>query len=152
MADAADPASSVEHVTAMLGGRSALGSVPRSEQDFVGILRRGLPVRSFEHTLKRLALSEEDAAGFLGLPKRTLARRKAAKERLKVPESERVFRLARVAALAIDVLGGAEAAKAWLLAQSRALGGERPIELLDTDVGTEQVLDELRRIEHGVFA
>lgn len=143
--------SEVEQVTAMLGGRSALGSSPQSEQDFISILRKGLTLRSFKSTLRQLSLSEEEAVSLLGLPKRTWARRKAQGERLKLPESERVFRLARVAAMALDVLGSGEAARAWLLRESRSLGGERPIGLLDTDIGAEQVIDELRRIEHGVF-
>jgi uncharacterized protein (DUF2384 family) len=35
---------------------------------------------------------------------------------------------------------------------SRALGGEVPLRMLDTDVGANGVLEELGRIDYGVFA
>jgi putative toxin-antitoxin system antitoxin component (TIGR02293 family) len=49
------------------------------------------------------------------------------------------------------VLGDAAAALDWLASPNRALGGESPMKLLDTDLGAKQVFDVLGRIEHGVF-
>lgn len=40
----------------------------------------------------------------------------------------------------------------WLNSKNAALSGLTPLSLMDTDVGTESVLDTLGRIEHGVFA
>jgi putative toxin-antitoxin system antitoxin component (TIGR02293 family) len=50
------------------------------------------------------------------------------------------------------VFGSKTKARAWLQAPSRALRGEVPLSLLDTDIGTQSVEDELVRIEHGVHA
>jgi uncharacterized protein (DUF2384 family) len=33
-----------------------------------------------------------------------------------------------------------------------ALGGERPLDLLDTDLGVQKVDAELTRIQHGVYS
>ena len=44
------------------------------------------------------------------------------------------------------------AAVDWLKSPNAALRGNAPLGLLDTDIGAENVLDTLGRIEHGVFA
>ena len=67
-------------------------------------------------------------------------------------ESERVMRLIRMQAKAIEVLGSKEKAKRWLGAPNRALGGVPPISLLDTDQGTLAAEEVLGRIECGVFS
>ncbi len=82
---------------------------------------------------------------------RTMARRKG-ERRLSAMESDRLYRLARVAAHAEEVFGGPEKAGTWLLRPNRALGKAVPFELLDTDEGTRQVEAVLGRIEHGVFS
>ncbi len=67
-------------------------------------------------------------------------------------KGERVLRLARVLARATEVLEGSDKAKAWLTEPNAALGGCKPVELLRTDVGTEVVLNELVKIDYGMFA
>jgi len=50
------------------------------------------------------------------------------------------------------VLGSRAKAREWILTKNRALHGERPIDLLDTAIGFEDVLDVLRRIDFGVYS
>jgi putative toxin-antitoxin system antitoxin component (TIGR02293 family) len=90
-------------------------------------------------------------ARVIGLPARTLARRKK-ERRLRADESDRLLRLARVAAVAEEALGARENAGQWLQKPNRALGGVTPLELLDTDLGAEEVVAILGRIEHGVYS
>jgi putative toxin-antitoxin system antitoxin component (TIGR02293 family) len=75
-----------------------------------------------------------------------------AKQSFTSDESQRVFRLSRVLALATSALGSLEKARRWLQSPSRVLEGEVPLQLLDTDVGADAVIEEIGRIEHGVFA
>jgi putative toxin-antitoxin system antitoxin component (TIGR02293 family) len=60
--------------------------------------------------------------------------------------------MARVYANAIEMLGGEEIAIQWLGTPNRALGGERPLDLLDTDTGVRMVEDILGRIAYGVYS
>ncbi len=60
--------------------------------------------------------------------------------------------LARIAAQAVGVLGTDEKAATWLRRSNRALNGEVPLALLDTDLGARQIEDVLGRIEHGVVS
>ena len=82
---------------------------------------------------------------------RTLARRKVS-QTLRPDESDRLYRVARVAARAADVLGSSEKAERWLKKPNPALGDEVPLRILDTDIGAQQVEAVLGRIEHGVFS
>jgi putative toxin-antitoxin system antitoxin component (TIGR02293 family) len=61
-------------------------------------------------------------------------------------------RLARVSAQAQDVFESAETATSWLKRSNRGLNGYAPVDLLDTDAGTEQVVELLDRIEYGVYS
>ena len=83
------------------------------------------------------------------MPARTLARRRQARK-LHPDESDRLYRIARVAGHAVSVFGAEDKAATWLRRPNRALNGELPIRLLDTDVGARQVEDILGRIEHGI--
>src|SRR2546425_10834595 len=68
------------------------------------IIRTGFPYAPFESVLNRLGLSRAQVAAALGLPERTLARRK--KERKFQPrESDTIFRFLRIAAHAMETLG-----------------------------------------------
>jgi putative toxin-antitoxin system antitoxin component (TIGR02293 family) len=51
-----------------------------------------------------------------------------------------------------ETFANAEKARTWLRRQTRVLGGQSPLELLDTDVGARSVEALLGRIAHGIAA
>ena len=93
-----------------------------------------------------------DVAAYLASPEPTPATEAIRGRRLDAHESDRLYRVARVAAHAFDVFGTEDNAATWLRRPNRALGGEAPIHLLDTDVGARQVEDTLGRLEHGIVS
>ena len=137
-------------IVTLLGGQKVLHQKINEPRDLQRLLRSGLPHRSFEILVEKTNLQQGRVAGVLGFALRTLARRK--RKRLTAVESDRVYRLARIAALAINVLGSHEKACRWLTKENRALAGEAPLSLLDTEIGARQVEAVLGRIEHGVFS
>ena len=125
----------------------------RREEQVIALVREGIPVHALERVSETLDCSEQRVADLVGVSSRTLARRKREKAGVLEPEaSDRLFRLAGVLARAESVLGDLSKASRWLRAVNRALGGEAPLDLLDTDVGTREVEAVLGRIEHGVFS
>lgn len=88
----------------------------------------------------------------LVVPRRTLARRRLAGERLSPEESDRAVRLARITAHAERVFGDAEKAHGWLREPSRTLGGTAPLNLLRTETGAHLVEQTLHRIDYGMLA
>jgi putative toxin-antitoxin system antitoxin component (TIGR02293 family) len=132
----------------LLGGARVLGRRVSSEKELVVSLEQGLPYRALEAVKRRLRLSDSELAEAIGIHPRTLARRKS-QAQLRSDESDRLSRLARVTARAIDVLGSEENALAWLRHPNRALGGVAPLRYLRTDLGAIRVEAILSHIEWG---
>ena len=88
----------------------------------------------------------------LVVPKRTLARRNAAKEPLTVEETDKALRLERIAVHAERVFGDPAKAHRWLRKPKRALKGETPLAYLASEAGARVVEDMLHRIDHGMAA
>ena len=141
-----------KEINSVLGGQRVIGKRPSTDFDYVELIRQGLPYASLSAAAKALELTEEQVLASLQIPKRTAARRKSSDERLKPTESERLVRLARAVAAAVDVLGNREKTISWLQRPNRALGGVTPLSMLDTDIGLQEVLNVLGRISHGVFS
>ena len=135
----------------MLGGNQVLQDQPRTALDWVAVIRQGIPAASIDSIAKTIRVTKTELAVALGIPERTLARRK--KEGLLTSdESAKLIRLARVVERAEEVFEDMPATIDWLKSPNAALAGETPLSLLDTDIGAESVLDTLGRIAHGVFA
>jgi putative toxin-antitoxin system antitoxin component (TIGR02293 family) len=138
-------------VESLLGGGSVLHAKPRTALDWVSLIRRGISSAAIDALAKALHVTQSELAAALGIPERTLARRKR-EGSLNSEESAKLVRLARVANRAQEVFSDAGAALDWLKSPNAALSGMAPLTLMDTDIGAESVLDTLGRIEHGVFA
>lgn len=138
-------------IAATLGGPRILKTRAPSFTRLQQQLRGGLPYASLETVMARFQIAREDIVVLLHLPLRTLARRKR-EARLRSDESDRLFRLSRIATLAEEVLGSPARASQWLHRPNRALGHAIPLRHLDTDLGARQVEDLLIRIGHGIFS
>ncbi len=118
--------------------------------DRVHQVRRGLPVEAVEFLLEnaRLTASELDQ---IVLPRKTLAHRRKLGT-LTPEQSDRLLRVTRLLATAEETFGNPDKAALWLRRPTTALGGERPLDLLDTDAGSREVEFLLGRISHGIAA
>jgi putative toxin-antitoxin system antitoxin component (TIGR02293 family) len=88
----------------------------------------------------------------LVVPKRTLARRKAANEPLSVEETDKALRLARIARLAEKVFEDTDKAGRWMRKPKRALGGDPPLVYLASESGAQVVENLLYQIDSGTAA
>lgn len=139
-------------VVDVLGGRRVLGRQVASSADLRHLVRNGLPYAAFERLAHVLGVDLGSLAPLVSVTDRTLARRKAARARFRQDESDRIFRVARMVAAARAVLGDDDHTREWLSRPNRALGGEPPLRLLDTDAGAQEVEAVLGRIAHGVYS
>ena len=142
----------VAAITAVLGGTRMLKRKVSSDSELTTLTREGLPVSAVTRLAAELAVERRTVARVLGISERTLSRRIAKDERLSAEESDRTVRLARVYATALETLGSAAKASAWLQKPNRALEGVQPLELLDTDTGARAVETVLGRIEYGLYS
>jgi putative toxin-antitoxin system antitoxin component (TIGR02293 family) len=142
----------VTAVERFLGGKQALRSQPRTTADWEALIHEGMPVRSVEVLKESIAVPDSQLAALLGISQKTLVRARAANAKLDPVASDRLFRVARVVALAIDVLESEASAVHWLKRAQVGLGGRVPLGMLTTEPGRVQVEQLLLRIEHGVYS
>ncbi|MBI4012373.1 MAG: DUF2384 domain-containing protein [Candidatus Rokubacteria bacterium] len=140
-----------ERIAETLGGAGVPKRKSVTLEELQVQLRTGLPYSALEAVASGFEIGTADLVALLHVPPRTLARRKREK-RLRADESDRVFRLGRIATLAEDVLGSREKATRWLHQPNRALGNAVPLRQLDTELGARRVEDILLRIAHGVYS
>jgi putative toxin-antitoxin system antitoxin component (TIGR02293 family) len=138
-------------VTEVLGGRKALGTKPKTALEWQELILAGVPVESAEALKGEIAVADRPFAELIGISEKTLSRARAGKGKFDPVVSDRLFRLARIVALATDVLEGEEPAVRWLKRPQFGLGGRIPLSLLVTDAGRDEVEKLLLRIEHGVY-
>lgn len=137
---------------ALITSASTLGVRVQSVQALRKKIEGGFAYSAFERLRAAMDLPAPAVAELVQIPERTLARRKQ-KGALLPTESERVFRISRILTKATDLFeGDREAALSWLALPSRALGGERPLDLARTEVGAREVEDLIGRLEHGIPA
>ena len=138
-------------IEVLLGGKKVLQFKQRSALDWVAVIRQGLSSAAVDSLVEALRVTQSELAAALGIPERTLARRKK-EGRLNSEESSKLVRLARIVGRAREIFEDPDTALDWLKSPNAALSGATPLSLLDTDIGAESVMDTLGRIEHGVFA
>jgi putative toxin-antitoxin system antitoxin component (TIGR02293 family) len=137
-------------ILATLGGRQVFG--PGTDQlDLIEEVERGLPTKAYTVIAKALDLTAAEEDRLLHVSMRTRARWKQ-RTRLDPATSDRLVRLARILALAIEVLESRTNAVEWLREPSDALAGRTPLQVLTADVGAEKVTNMLYQMEHGIYA
>ncbi|WP_263376381.1 type II RES/Xre toxin-antitoxin system antitoxin [Granulicella aggregans] len=142
----------VAAITSVLGGHKLLKRRINSDSELTLLTREGLPVSALTLLAAGLSIDRKTLARVVGISDRTLNRRIANGGRLSAEESDRTVRLARIVAAATDTLGDASKASAWLQKPNRALEGQSPLDLLDTDTGTRSVETILGRIAYGIYS
>ena len=145
---------SARAVAQRLGGRSVLRKEINSELELAEVVRAGLPSTALDHVMDELTAWTGSAADVYRVvgSARTLQRKRARRASLSADESDRLARLVRLLVRAEAALGDTEKAHRWLSRPNRALGGQRPLTLLDSDAGALAVERVLGRIEHGVYS
>jgi putative toxin-antitoxin system antitoxin component (TIGR02293 family) len=131
-----------------LGGKQAFGRSLSKDSDMREAIREGFPPAVVEELMRASGLTLKELAAALDLSPRSLQRRRRG-GRLARYESDRLYRLARIVAIANEYLGDQGRATRWLKHPNRALGGVAPIAAIDTELGARQVENILGRIAYG---
>ena len=136
----------------ILGGSGVIKRPINNEFDLIELAREGLSVLSV-YSLKDYLDTQLDFMGqILNVTPRTIQRKFKGKKKLNVGESEQAIEVAEVINRGQQVFGDLDTFRKWMETPVYALKGKKPIMLLDTTFGTKMLLDELGRIEHGIFS
>lgn len=125
-----------------------LGPNVRSVADIAEAVESGLPKHSLERVVERTGVQGPARQRLMHrvVPAATFKRR----HRLKLVESEKTERLARVIALAELLWDDDDEAKRFLATPHPELGRRKPIEAALTELGARQVEDIVTRALYGL--
>ncbi len=123
----------------------------RSVFDLIEVSRTGLSKKAVANMARHLSIPLADLFVILHMSIRTWQR--YSDDKLLPQEvTEKALQVANLYAQGESVFGEAWRFQGWMNHPSPALGGKKPVELLDTSFGFQLVSDEIIRIEHGVLA
>jgi len=118
----------------------------------VHAIREGIPYELFNLIKEITPFNEEDWASFLGISTKSLQRNKIKEDFIFKPlQSEKILELAEVTSLGNTVFDSVEQFYLWLNTPSFAVGNLLPKELLKDSYGKEMVVNELNKIDQGIF-
>ena len=116
-------------------------------------IRNGISYDLYSNFKEVAPFSESEWAKYLNLSLKSLQRYKNEVAFLFRPiHSEKIIELAEVYLFGKDVFDSNEQFNTWLNTPSYALGNLKPSDLLQDSYGKELVMDELNRIDQGIFA
>lgn len=116
------------------------------------LVRRGLPFAMLDEVAAAAGVGRLALAEVIGLSRTTLSRRRESRV-LKSTESDRLVRVARLVAMAHDLMQGDRAnARRWLQEPHELIERESPLERASTEVGAREVEELIGRLRHGVFS
>jgi putative toxin-antitoxin system antitoxin component (TIGR02293 family) len=139
----------VDQVFRQLGGQPAIGAQVRSENEMERLLREGLPISVLGNFRENWGFTVIELASSLAIPKSTLMRMLERRRRMASADSDRVYRLASILALAEQAIGDRKKAQRWLRQTNPALGSQTPLRALETEIGVRRVEQILGRIAYG---
>ena len=122
-----------------------------SRLDLIALTRQGIKKQALLNLANLLSLSMKEIAALLPVTERTLQRRKA-ESRLSPSVSEQVILILELISQGVDVFGSVPSLIKWLNEENTALGGHKPLALLDTAIGVQLVGEELNKLKYGIYA
>lgn len=140
-----------DRVSRVLGDKSGGKKNLAGATHHRAMILRGYPFTAFESVQKVIDLPQKQLSGIVGMTESTLTRRKRDHQPLTAIESDRLYRVARIIALAFEVFGDESKARIWMKRPNDVLDGDVPLALLETEIGANQVEDELLRILYGIY-
>ncbi len=135
----------------ILGGEKILGIKIVSKMDLVELGSVGITKRAVSHLANYLSLSWKEIAGLLPVTERTL-QRYSPEQHFNPAVSEQVIHVAEVLAKGTEVFQDKKKLSTWLNTPHKVLHGKTPFAMLNSRFGMELVIEELGRIEYGVYS
>jgi putative toxin-antitoxin system antitoxin component (TIGR02293 family) len=122
-----------------------------SETDYIQLIRKGVSKKSIDHLIEATSITAAEMAELMETTPRKLAAIKP-NTIMEKSQSEKAVNIARLYSLGEEVFGSKEEFNKWMNGRVPSLGKQMPKEYLDTASGINLLMDELGRIQHGVYS
>lgn len=133
-----------------------LGSAKKPESKMttfekISMVDHGIPKKDLEHLKEIAELDYDKLAKILLVTRATLINKKG-EERFNTSLSEKILSLADIYSYGYEVFEDEKRFNQWMLRPNKALGGQAPYDLLDTQFGREEVKNLVGRIDYGIYS
>jgi putative toxin-antitoxin system antitoxin component (TIGR02293 family) len=118
----------------------------------INTTREGIDYKEFNEFSVTYPLNATTWSKILNMSERTIQRYKREKKRFGSIHTEKLLIIMLLFKKGSEVFGNTKNFLTWINSENIALGGVKPIDLLDNSFGINLVKDELIKIEHGVLA
>ena len=135
----------------MLGGKAVLGVEVKTDRDLELMVLKGLPIEVIPEVIDRIYPSQV-AKYYELVPRSTFVRRQKESCPLDIEESQKVERIARVFAFALEVWGDEDKAREFMKKPHPMLDRRTPFEASLNELGARMVEQLLGRLMFGSAA
>jgi putative toxin-antitoxin system antitoxin component (TIGR02293 family) len=135
----------------VLGGKQVLHMNLDSLMDLIELGKEGISKKALNHLIEYSSLTLSQITKLLPISERTI-QRYSASDRFNSAVSEQILEIAYIVAQGEEVFGDMKKFLAWMNYENPVLGNKKPFDLLNSRFGTDLIIDELGRIEHGVIS
>lgn len=118
---------------------------------YLKIVEGKLPYRSVTAFLQHSGVTRSQVARIIHVSERAI-HHCSPNKLMNINASERLLLLTRLFIKGTEVFNEKEKFIAWINRPRKYLAFSKPVDLMETTLGMGLVLDELLRIEHGVFS
>jgi putative toxin-antitoxin system antitoxin component (TIGR02293 family) len=117
----------------------------------ITMVRNGISKNALEQLKARTGLDYDQLASLLSVARATLINKKGT-ARFNQTLSEKILGLADIYSFGYEVFEDQDRFNDWIFHPIRALGGQAPYDLLDSQYGREEVKNIIGRIAYGVYS
>lgn len=115
------------------------------------MMEKGINKSDLEKLKAKTNLDYDKLSGILSTARATLIKKKG-KEVFSRPLSERIVSIADIYSYGFEVFDDEQKFNEWISSPLHALGGKRPLDLLDNQFGREEIKNLIGRIDYGVYS
>ncbi|MEM9855956.1 MAG: antitoxin Xre/MbcA/ParS toxin-binding domain-containing protein [Bacteroidota bacterium] len=144
--------SSLELIEQLLGGVKTIGKKINNILEFLQLAQHGLPISVLKSLQKRMKFTNREMGKVLEISESTLQRRIKKGEKLDKRESENTIQLAALWAKGLEVFDNEYDFRRWLDMENIALGNNKPLDILHSSIGRDEIKELLTRIEWGIYS
>ena len=135
----------------ILGGEKVIPHAISNDADLIALARKGIKLASVQSLSEHLAVSMAKMSELLHTSQRTFQRKKKS-DVLNSYISEQTIEIAQIVSKGLEIFGSREEFNEWLKTPLLSFGNQPPMNYLDTTFGTQFILRELGRLQHGVYS
>ena len=133
-------------------GKKNIDKEIESSFDFILMATKGINAEIIKNFSTYFNLSRDTTASLLNVSSPTIYRWIKSQKKLNRNLSAKLFEIADLFLYGIEVFGSQENFFSWIELPNTALGGMKPIEIIELPEGVSKVKDIIGRIEYGVFS